>query len=476
MDWGRMMESRLEKERLKRQQQQVQTMKAMKRAGSIALLVLVLGVSGWFGWQLWPEGEAVPEQDRVAEAGGASTSSVLGGGTPVPSAAPSAAPSGTAPAAPSSLTETSSGASVAGTSSGTGAASSASGPGANAAAASGTASVPPGTAPSIPPAASATPPSASEPQVRLSFVGDVLLASTVETVMRRNGFDYPYREVLPLLQQADMTIANFESPITTRGTPQKKEYVYHTSPDALPPFKQAGFDLVTLANNHTFDYGETGLLDTMNYLDKAGILRVGAGRNADEAFKPIIVSKNGIKIAFLGFTRVVPNNSWKAGFQTTGLADTYAEKRPLDEIRKAKAQADLVVVLVHWGKERIDKPEAYQTKLGHHYIDAGADLVIGSHPHVLQGIESYKGKWIAYSLGNFIFTTNNVPETLETVVLDAACGKQGQCNLRVHPIFTEYAKPMPMEEEKGKKLLERLSQISFHSSVQQDGSVKPINR
>jgi poly-gamma-glutamate synthesis protein (capsule biosynthesis protein) len=468
---GQMIETRLEKERLKRQQKQVLTMKAMKRAGGVALIVLVLGVGGWLGWRLWAAGSGLSEQaGAAAEAGGAATQSGEGAGTPASSTSAVAVPSGAAastqsPSPVATPKGTQSGASTSADSGGI---------------LPGVSSLTSGTATAIPAPASpasmlpsTTDASSNESQVRLSFVGDVLLASTVETVMKRNGFDYPYREVLPLLQQPDMTIANFESPITTRGTPQKKDYVYRTSPNALPPFKEAGFDLVTLANNHTLDYGEPGLLDTMSYLDQADILRVGAGHNADEAFKPVIVDKNGIKIAFLGFSRVVPDNSWKAGSKTTGLADTYAEKRPLEEIRKAKTQADLVVVLVHWGIERNNKPEAYQTTLGHHYIDAGADLVIGSHPHVLQGLESYKGKWIAYSLGNFIFTTNNVRETLETVVLDASCGKQGKCDLRVHPIFTEYAKPIPMEEEKGKQLLERLGSISYHSTVQQDGTVKP---
>ncbi|MCC2684754.1 MAG: CapA family protein [Paenibacillaceae bacterium] len=468
-----MVETRLEKERQKRQQQQVQSMKAMKRVGGVALIVLVLGVGGWLGWWMWTAGGSVPERaDLASEEDGAAahpgdSSNALS--PPVPSG-DSAATASSPKAAPRGASATAgSGGAAAGV---TGAASGTAGSSASAVVVSPGATGTATTGASAPQAASP----ANESKVRLSFVGDVLLASTVETVMKRNGFDYPYREVLPLLQQPDMTIANFESPVTTRGTPQQKDYVYRTSPNALPPFKEAGFDLVTLANNHTLDYGEPGLLDTMSNLDKAGILRVGAGHNADEAFKPVIVNKNGIKIAFLGFSRVVPDNSWKAGSKTPGLADTYAEKRPLDEIRKAKAQADLVVVMVHWGIERNDKPEAYQTTLGHHYIDAGADLVIGSHPHVLQGLESYKGKWIAYSLGNFIFTTNNVSQTLETVVLDAACSKQGQCDLRVHPIFTEYAKPIPMDEEKGKKLLERLTSISFHSTVQMDGSVKPANR
>jgi poly-gamma-glutamate synthesis protein (capsule biosynthesis protein) len=331
----------------------------------------------------------------------------------------------------------------------------------------------PAESPSTSPPAATNPPKPEE-QLRLTFVGDVLLASTVENVLKLNGFDYPYREVKSQLSQADLTIANFESPVTERGTEQQKEYTYRTSPKALPAFTEAGFDIVNLANNHVMDYGEEGLLDTLTYLSKSGVQTVGAGHDADEAFKPVIVSKNGIRVAFLGFSHVVPTGSWKAGIHHPGVADTYAEKRPLEAIKQAKSMADMVVVLVHWGVERKDKPEAWQTKLGHHYIDAGADLVIGSHPHVLQGFENYKGKWIAYSLGNFIFTTNNVPATLETIILDASCSKTGACDLRATPIYTKYAKPVVMEADAGHKLMERLSSISFGAGLGPDGMIKTL--
>ncbi|MBO9604354.1 MAG: CapA family protein [Paenibacillaceae bacterium] len=315
---------------------------------------------------------------------------------------------------------------------------------------------------------SATPAGA---QVKMAFVGDVIMASTVETLLQKNGYDYPYKDVLPLLQSPDLTIANLETPITKRGTAQSKEYVYKSPPEALPAFVDAGFDIVNLANNHSIDMGTEGLLDTFDALDKAGIKRIGAGRDAKEAFSPVIVEKNGIRIAFLGFSRVVPEQSWKAGINHPGVADTYSYVPAVAAIEAARKDADLVVVSAHWGVERNSKPEPYQTDLAHRFVDAGADLVIGHHPHVLQGFESYKGKWIAYSLGNFIFTTNEVKDTLETVVLQASCTKERSCSLNAVPIFTQWAKPVVMNEADGKKLFNRLSGISFGAAVDEQGRV-----
>lgn len=309
--------------------------------------------------------------------------------------------------------------------------------------------------------------------VTFAFVGDVLLASGVDTLMKKNGYDYPYRDVKSYLHKPDLTIANLESSVSDRGkAAENKEYVYRASPLSLPALAEAGIDLVNLANNHVMDYGTEGLLDTLDYLDRAKISRVGAGRDAAEAFKPVIIEKKGIKIAFLSYSRVVPDHSWKAGVNKPGVADTYNYTLPVESIKQASRQADLVVVIAHWGLERKDRPEAYQTDLAHRFIDAGADLIVGSHPHVLQGFEQYKGKWIAYSLGNFIFTTNEVKETLDSIILNVACSKALQCQLSVVPIFTQWAKPVVMNEEAGKRLLARLNSISYQVKVNPNGQVQ----
>jgi poly-gamma-glutamate capsule biosynthesis protein CapA/YwtB (metallophosphatase superfamily) len=307
--------------------------------------------------------------------------------------------------------------------------------------------------------------------VKLSFVGDIIFASKVEDLLKQNGWDYPYRFVQDYLNKADITIANLETPVSIRGAPQSKEYVYRSLPQALPAFKAAGFDLVNTANNHILDYGQEALLDTMDELDKAGIKRTGTGRNIEEAYSPVIMEKNGIKVAFLGFSKVVPSVSWFAGNQKPGLAGTYTTKLAFEAIAKAREQADLVVVLAHWGVERLDRPAKDQTDLAHKYIEQGADLVVASHPHVLQGFEQYQGKWIAYSLGNFIFTTNNDPNTWESMILNASCTKERSCELQMTPIITKWAQPVRMTEEEGAKLMDKMSRISVNAKLDEDGKV-----
>ncbi|MBM7565441.1 CapA family protein [Paenibacillus sacheonensis] len=311
-----------------------------------------------------------------------------------------------------------------------------------------------------------------EDQVNLSFTGDILLAASVEKLMLKNGFDYPYAKVLPYLQLSDVTAANLETPVTLRGTPApNKQYVYKASPDALPALIDSGVDVVNLANNHTLDQGEEGLLDTIEYLNKAKLPNMGAGINDAEAFKPVIKEANGIRIAYLGLTRVVPVGSWKADKNHPGLAETYDPTRAVAAIKKAKADADIVVVMVHWGTELMDMPNADQTRLGHAYIDAGADLVIGSHPHLLEGFESYKGKWIAYSLGNFVFSGMPDKRTADTGVLDAACTAAGKCSLKLHPMRAVQSQPALLEGEEAAALLKRISGISIHAAIDAQGHV-----
>lgn len=315
-------------------------------------------------------------------------------------------------------------------------------------------------------------------EVTMSFVGDVIFAGRVKTRLETDGYDYPYVQVEQLLQ-ADLTIANMESPITNRGQAQLKEYTYQSTPLALPAFRNAGFDLVTLANNHILDYGVDGLIDTMNHLQNNNIAFVGAGKTEDDAYKPVIIDKNGVKIAFIGISRVVPNQSWKALNPSSlhpdglpGVANAYNLTKPIDAIQKASKLADLVVVLPHWGVERQMKPTQQQIDLAHQYIDAGADLIVGSHPHVLQSVEKYKGKWIAYSMGNFLFTTNaSSTETWNAAVLKTTC-KYSVCEIQMVPIHNDGLIPRPMAADKAQEMFNKLTQVSPGVSFDRSGYVK----
>ncbi|WP_199622224.1 CapA family protein [Paenibacillus alkalitolerans] len=310
-------------------------------------------------------------------------------------------------------------------------------------------------------------------QVRLAFVGDVLLGEYVGKLMSRHGYDYPYQHVRALLQDADVTAANLETAVTAaQEKPGLKTYEFSSAPESLPAFADAGFDLVSLANNHSMDFGPQGLRDTMSNLTANELKYVGAGENVDEANAPVFIEKNGLTVAYLGFSRVIPTEKWKARKDRIGLAETYDYTRPVDEIKKARERADVVVVMVHWGEER--KLEAHpkkQTELGRRFVDAGADLVIGSHPHVLQGIEHYKNKWIVYSLGNFIFTKSTDTLTYDSGILYADCGKSGDCGLRLLPVRADTPQPVPMEADKAVKVFDRVSSLSVGASLNEEGYV-----
>lgn len=318
-----------------------------------------------------------------------------------------------------------------------------------------------------------------EPRIRLAFAGDVMTAGRVEDVVKEHGYDFPFAYAKRWFQQADVAAVNLETPLTTRGVPAKdKQFVYKSSPQTAQAMIEAGIDIVNLANNHSMDQGEEGLLDTFAALTEAKLPYVGAGHDAEEAFTPVMLESQGIKLAFLGFTRVVPEVSWYAGKNKPGLATTYEgmKEKAAEAVAKAKEQADLVVVIAHWGKEKVDFPEDYQRELARLYIDAGADLIVGGHPHVLQGLEQYKGKWIAYSLGNFIFTRAVQPVTWETAILQAECTKQGQCELTVAPFYTELGQAVPLEGEAGQAVLQRVESISEQVSIDAEGRVTHVKK
>lgn len=327
-----------------------------------------------------------------------------------------------------------------------------------------------------PDAGTAGDPSDSAPSgasVTLAFVGDILPASTVGKLIEKNGVDYPFKLAKPLLESADIAAGNLEAPITTRGTPaQNKQFVFKGKPEYLKGLKDAGLDVVSLANNHTLDQGWEGLSDTMDALDDIKLKHMGSGADDQEAFEPVYFEHDGLSVAYIGVSNVVPDGTWKAGPDHPGVAETYDTTRAVAAVKKARELANIVVVMVHWGNERADTPKDAQFNVGHTLIDAGADLIIGSHPHVLQGFEAYKGKWIAYSLGNFIFTTKSeYSKTQDTGVLIATCTGDGKCKLKFDPMYAKASQPGPMEPEQAATLLARLNKVSYGASVDSKGRI-----
>ncbi len=254
-------------------------------------------------------------------------------------------------------------------------------------------------APSSQPPAPIPPP---EPAITLAAVGDIFLGSWLEGTIKQEGPEYPWKGTEKILKGADIAFCNLESPLSTKKKIfQQKTWTLKAHPDMVKSLAAGGFKVATLANNHMMDFGAEALKETMEVLDKEGIKHAGAGMNLEAARVPAIMEIKGKKVAFLAYGRIYPL-SFYAGLKKAGIAPGNTEQVEFD-VKKAKETAQYVVVSFHWGAEMMKTPKDYQKALAHATIDAGADLVIGHHPHVLQGVEVYKGKVIAYSLGNFAF-------------------------------------------------------------------------
>jgi poly-gamma-glutamate synthesis protein (capsule biosynthesis protein) len=257
-----------------------------------------------------------------------------------------------------------------------------------------------------------------ERTLHLTAVGDILLGDSSRKVLEREGYDYPFRGLAPLLQRSDLVFANLEGPITKGTTPldPKKDYVYRSDPAAAPALHAAHVELVTLANNHALDYGNDGLSDTIRHLDAAGVRHFGAGANRAEAIGGEIVELAGVRIGFLGFfERYGPYGTTYAGYFAGDHAPGVAEldERTLREaIAALRPRVDVLIVCCHWGKNYAAVTKTQQ-RYGHLAAELGADLVVGHHPHVAQGVEVHHGVPILYSVGNFTFGSKGRFDQLE---------------------------------------------------------------
>ncbi len=241
-----------------------------------------------------------------------------------------------------------------------------------------------------------------EDELTIAAVGDLMLGGRTEPFLNELGPDYPFRNVLSVLQRADIIAANLESPVSIRGTAvENKKFTLRAGAIAARALKSAGIRVVTLANNHAMDFGPIALQDTLTALAENGILFTGAGMNLDDARAPAIVKVRGKRLAFLSYSLTFPLEFF-ASANRPGTAPGYDDFVKAD-IEKIRPFADLVIVSFHWGAELMTSAKDYQIELGRKAIDWGADLVLGHHPHVLQDIGLYKGRLIVYSLGNFVF-------------------------------------------------------------------------
>ena len=308
--------------------------------------------------------------------------------------------------------------------------------------------------------------------ITVSTLGDCTLgtdanfstANSFNAYDEANGHDYFFKNVKSILEEDDVTFANLEGTFTTSNDRQDKQYAFKGDPDYTEILTDGSVEVVTLANNHSGDYGEQGLADTETALEEAGI---------DYCIGDTITVKevNGVKIAFIGI------------FVNYGTDDSENQLR--SDIENAKKQgAELIITAFHWGSEKATQPDETQQSLAHIAIDCGADLVVGHHPHVLQGIEKYNGKYIAYSLGNFCFGGNSNPSDMDTMIFRQTFTLSGDgaakdddvtvipCSISSDQGYNNY-QPTPAEGEAAASIIARLNEYSaaYGVTVADDGSV-----
>ena len=303
------------------------------------------------------------------------------------------------------------------------------------------------------------------------FTGDVMLQNVMSRYDEKgiNGIISEYLE--EEMTGADMTMINNEFPFSTRGEQAPdKQFTFRVPPRYVSALQDMGIDVASLANNHALDFGPDALSDSFTTLDEAGIPYVGAGETQERAEEAIFVEKDGRKVGVLSASRVIPVHTWNITSSQPGLFCTYDSTRLVERIKEIEDECDFVVVFVHWGIEREAIPEEYQRVLAQQYIDAGADLVVGNHAHVPQGIEYYKGVPIVYCLGNYIFN----PDMVDTYVLKATWESNDDIQLQVIPVDTRNLLTAELTGEEKQEFFGYLESISFGVEIDENGKVLPL--
>ena len=306
----------------------------------------------------------------------------------------------------------------------------------------------------------------------LVFAGDVLIAEAMEQYYDSEGVTrIVSKELLKEMQDADICMVNNEFQFSNRGTPMEdKKFTFQTDPKYVKILTDMGVDIVSLANNHSIDFGLEALEDTFVTLDGAGILYAGAGMTKERAEQLQIIEVDGRKIGFLAATRVIPVAEWNVDIREPGLFATYDDTRLVACIKEAKEKCDFLAVYVHWGIEREALPQEYQTVIARHCIEAGADVIIGAHPHVLQGIEFIEDKPVFYSLGNYVFAQ----KIAQTMLVKIEIRESGEVSYSIIPAYAQGGMTKKFEGEEAEKLFTYMNEISTKNYVDANGNVKQI--
>jgi len=299
--------------------------------------------------------------------------------------------------------------------------------------------------------------------VKISMVGDIMLGGTAEEIFIKHGYNYAFEETRHLLIDSSIAFGNLEGVLATWGiSDPNKTYNFITPPKkSAAALRYAGFDIFSIANNHILDYGVTGMYQTMQALEAENIQHVGGGTTVKEARTPRIIEVDGHKVAFLAYSLTYPAEFWVTD-RHPGVAFGH-HNHVVADVKAAKKLSDLVLVSMHWGRESTTQLRDYQVSIGRAAIDAGASIVIGHHPHVLQAIEHYNDGIILYSLGNFAFGSYS-KKVDSSVVAQAYFKNNKLVKMHFWPIFVRNTEVLfqskILDGEQADKVVQHLQEIS----------------
>lgn len=325
--------------------------------------------------------------------------------------------------------------------------------------------VAPPPAPAIEKTVEHEPPPATEPkEIRIVAVGDIMLGGSAAPELELRGYDYPFVATRRFFEGAHVVFGNLEGPLTGGGAAvHNKQYLFRSPPQKVAPaLARAGFNMLSLANNHILDYGLDGLRDTLAALDRAGIRYAGAGMDLSAARRPAVLEvAGGVRVAMLAYSLTFPEEFW-AGANRPGTAFGH-EAHVRADVTAARAQADIVLVSFHWGREGTTALRDYQPLLGRAAIEAGAQAVLGHHPHVLQAVERYRDGVILYSLGNYVF--GSYSEIAARSAIAELTFRDGRfAALRLIPINVKNAEvvfqPRPLADREADEVIAHLQRLS----------------
>jgi poly-gamma-glutamate synthesis protein (capsule biosynthesis protein) len=275
-------------------------------------------------------------------------------------------------------------------------------------------------------------PSPSRGRLVIHGTGDVSLDPSYLPVFGSRGYGWAWSGLDGLFRRDDLTLINLECPATHVSAPVSKQFVFRCDPAALPAAKAAGVEVANQSNNHAFDQGAQGLLDSLKQIRRAGLVPVGAGANQAQALRAVLFELNGWRVAVVGIDEVIDPEYEVAGPDSPGTAAGHDFPLALQAVRDAARRSDLVVVMIHWGVELDARPRDYQVQEGHRLIDAGADVIYGGHSHRLQPMETYRGHPIFYSLGNFVWPRYSAGGST-TAVAEVTVSTKGRIRGRLLP-------------------------------------------